>query len=89
MMILQKRHRNETVQHRIQGTSSAIYRFCHKPRGVQRILVTFPGISEDRLLAFLRMMQDKRLMFGEHGKYLSLAVPAGTGGLSGDFGGRM
>jgi len=38
-------------------------------------LAQFPGIAQDRIVPFLRMMVDKRLMFEENGKYLSLAIP--------------
>jgi hypothetical protein len=32
-------------------------------------------LAEDRLIPFLTMMLDKKLMFEENRKYLSLAVP--------------
>jgi hypothetical protein len=35
----------------------------------------FPGTVEDRIVPFLHMMVDKKLMFEENEKYLSLAVP--------------
>ena len=42
---------------------------------MSRILSQFPGFAEDQVAAFLRMMVDKRLMFNEEDRYLSLAVP--------------
>jgi hypothetical protein len=57
------------------GTSRAIYLFCQRHRSLKRILAHFPGIAEDKIVPFLRMMVDKRLMFEENGKYLSLAIP--------------
>ena len=75
LMIHQKHYRAETVQHRLNNVSRHIYLFCQKNRSVKRILAAFPDATEDRLLSFLRVMKDKRLMFEDNGKYLSLAVP--------------
>jgi hypothetical protein len=44
-------------------------------RSLTRIRNRFPGFAEDKLVAFLRMMVDKKLMFTENDHYLSLAVP--------------
>ena len=42
---------------------------------IQEMTLAFiPKIGEDKILSFLRMMVDKRLMFEENGRYLSLAV---------------
>jgi hypothetical protein len=42
---------------------------------MSRILENFPGFGEERVRPFLNMMVDKRLMFREGERYLSLAVP--------------
>jgi len=75
LIISQKRVRAEPSTHRLVGTSRAIYLFCQRHRSLKRILAQFPGIAQDRIVPFLRMMVDKRLMFEENGKYLSLAIP--------------
>ena len=35
----------------------------------------FPAFAEDKILAFLKMMVGKKLMFQERDRYLSLAIP--------------
>jgi hypothetical protein len=39
------------------------------------ILTKFSTLPDDTILKFLKMMVDKKLMFAEENKYLSLAVP--------------
>ena len=75
LIIRHRRFEAEPMTHRLVGTSRAIYLFCQKHRSLKRILTHFPGLAEDRIVPFLRMMVDKKLMFEENGKYLSLAVP--------------
>ena len=62
------------MTHRLEGTSRGIYLFCSHRRHVGSILAQFPGLGEERLLPFLRMMCAKRLMYEDDGTYLSLAV---------------
>jgi ribosomal peptide maturation radical SAM protein 1 len=73
MIIRQKRFRAEPAVHRLVGASRAIYLFCQKHRSIQTIFAAFPDIPDDRILNFLNMMVDKKLMFAEKNKYLSLA----------------
>jgi hypothetical protein len=75
LIIRQKRLNAEPLTHRLVGTSRAIYLFCQRHRSLRSILSHFPGTVEDRIVPFLHMMVDKKLMFEENGKYLSLAVP--------------
>jgi hypothetical protein len=75
LIIRQKRVGAEPSTHRLVGTSRAIYLFCQRHRSLKRILAHFPGIAGDRIVPFLRMMVDKRLMFEENGRYLSMAIP--------------
>jgi hypothetical protein len=42
---------------------------------MSRILENFPGFGEEKVRPFLNMMVDKRLMFREGERYLSLALP--------------
>jgi ribosomal peptide maturation radical SAM protein 1 len=74
LIIRQKRLRAEPLTHRLVGTSRAIYLFCQTHRSLVRILDRFPEVTEEKLLPFLNMMVDKKLMFEESGRYLSLAV---------------
>ncbi|MEJ2165538.1 MAG: hypothetical protein P8X90_08410 [Desulfobacterales bacterium] len=63
------------MEHRLVGTSRRIYLFCLQHRSLHRIRSRFPTIAEDKIIAFLKMMVAKKLMFEEGDEYLSLAVP--------------
>ena len=81
LVIYERRTGRDSMTHRLQGTSREIYLFCDRNRSFRSIARRFDRQGEDRLRAFLRMMQDKRLLFEERDRYLSLAVPArGYGG---------
>jgi ribosomal peptide maturation radical SAM protein 1 len=73
MIIRQKRFRTEPAVHRLVGASREIYLFCQKHRSIKAIFSAFPDISQDTIENFLNMMVDKKLMFAEKNKYLSLA----------------
>jgi hypothetical protein len=75
LIIRQKRLAGEPMTHRLEGTSRSIYLFCQKHRTIKRIVNRFPSTPADRIEAFLKMMTDKKLMFSEDDRYLSLAVP--------------
>jgi ribosomal peptide maturation radical SAM protein 1 len=74
-LILQQRRLNqESLTHRLTGTSRLIYLYCRSHRSIRMIKKTFPQFTEDRLVSFLKMMVAKKLMFTENDRYLSLAV---------------
>jgi ribosomal peptide maturation radical SAM protein 1 len=75
MIIRERRLNEETMTHRLKGTSRGLYLFCETQRSIAEILEKFPKIGEERIRPFLRMMVDKRLMFCEGDRYLALAVP--------------
>jgi len=75
LIIRQRRYLTEPMTHRLVGPSRLIYLFCQHFRPLKRIRAQFSSISEDKIVAFLKMMVDKKLMFEENEKYLSLAVP--------------
>jgi hypothetical protein len=74
LIIRQRRRDADPMQHRLTGTSRSIYLFCRGIRSVERILSQFSQLTEDQLMPFLSMMVDKKLMFMEQGRALSLAV---------------
>ncbi|MGD9082454.1 MAG: RiPP maturation radical SAM C-methyltransferase [Desulfobacterales bacterium] len=76
LIIRQKRLNSQSLTHRLEGTSRAIYLFCFRHRSLKKILARFPSLTADRIEPFLKMMVDKKLMFQENDNYLSLAVPA-------------
>jgi ribosomal peptide maturation radical SAM protein 1 len=75
LVIRQRRQGDDDMTHRLKGTSREIYLFCEKNRSIKQILSHTPGFGEEKVLPFLRMLVDKRLMFNERDRYLSLAVP--------------
>jgi hypothetical protein len=74
LIIRQKRLSAEPLTHRLLGMSRAIYLFCRRHRSLISILDHFPEVTEDKVVPFLKIMVDKKLMFEESGRYLSLAV---------------
>ena len=75
LIIRQRRLNTEPLHHRLTGTSRLIYLFCSHHRTLKKIRDRFPAFSEDKIVAFLKMMVAKKLMFEENDRYLSLAVP--------------
>jgi ribosomal peptide maturation radical SAM protein 1 len=75
LIIKQRRVLADPLNHRLTGTSRQIYLFCRRPRSLKRIRERFSSFSEDKLVVFLKTMVDKKLMFAENDRYLSLAVP--------------
>ena len=75
-LIIRERRRNaDSMIHRLRGSSREIYLFCERNRTVAEIVERFPGFGQEKILPFLDMMVDKKLMFREGERYLSLAVP--------------
>jgi Radical SAM superfamily len=79
LIIKQRVYQADSIAHRLVGTSRQIYLFCMQHRSLKRIRSRFPAFAEDKIVAFLKMMVDKKLMFEEGDEYLSLAVPAKPG----------
>jgi ribosomal peptide maturation radical SAM protein 1 len=75
LIITRRRLAGVSDVHRLPLGSRSVYLFCRKSRSRQRIQAEFPQLPADKLDGFLRMMLDKRLMFGEGDRFLSLAVP--------------
>ncbi len=75
LIIRQRISKEKNMIHKLKGLSRSIYLFCQKNKSVSEILDHFLGLDHLKLLPFLKMMVDKRLMFGEGNRYLSLAVP--------------
>lgn len=74
LIIHERRLHDNDMTHRLKGTSRSIYLFCELQRSMADMVERFPRFGEDKIMAFLRMMVDKRLMFNERDQYLSLAV---------------
>jgi ribosomal peptide maturation radical SAM protein 1 len=76
LIVRERRHAADDMTHRLRGSSRRIYLFCEKNRSLSEIVEHFPGLGQEKILPFLNMMVDKRLMFREGERFLSLAVPA-------------
>lgn len=76
LIIRHRRLKSKPFTHRLVGTSRSIYLFCQQHRSLKRIVDHFQAIPAERIEAFLKLMIDKKLMFSEGKKYLSLAIPA-------------
>ncbi|WP_031387809.1 RiPP maturation radical SAM C-methyltransferase [Desulfonatronum thiodismutans] len=75
-LIITRRRPDKTLDtHRLPQASRRIYLFCRKSRTRNQIQSQFPNLAADKLDGFLLMMVDKRLMFSESERFLSLAVP--------------
>jgi radical SAM superfamily enzyme YgiQ (UPF0313 family) len=75
MIIRERRAGNYDMTHKLKETSRRIYLFCQTQRSLKQILSKFPAFGEEKVRPFLNMMVDKRLMFSEADRYVSLAVP--------------
>jgi ribosomal peptide maturation radical SAM protein 1 len=76
LIIRERRPGTQTMTHRLVGTSRKIYLFCQTQRSLRELLSRFPGFGEDKILSFLKMMVEKRLVFREQNHFIGLAVPA-------------
>lgn len=74
LILRQRRAGADPMTHRLVGPSRRIYIFCERHRSIGAIRAAFPELASDRLEGFLNMMVDKRLMYSENGRCLSLAV---------------
>ncbi|MGE5838285.1 MAG: RiPP maturation radical SAM C-methyltransferase [Deltaproteobacteria bacterium] len=75
LIIRERRLNGHDRTHRLRGSSRQIYLFCEANRSLSQIVVRFPSFGQDKILPFLNMMVDKKLMFREGERFLSLAVP--------------
>jgi ribosomal peptide maturation radical SAM protein 1 len=75
MMIRERRIGGDSVNHRLEGASHAIYLYCGHQRPLQQIIEHFSNVPADRITSFLRQMTSQGLVFSEGDRYLSLAIP--------------
>ncbi|MBW1998766.1 MAG: hypothetical protein JRJ29_12475, partial [Deltaproteobacteria bacterium] len=75
LIIRHRRLGQHDMNHRLKGKSREIYLFCERKASISSILERFPEFGEEKVIPFLRIMVEKRLMFNEGEEYLSLAVP--------------
>jgi ribosomal peptide maturation radical SAM protein 1 len=78
MIIRDRRSGGEALTHRLKSNSRAIYLFCERNRSFTQIREAFSDIPHDKVTGFLTGMVQKKLMFREKDRYLSLAVRYGA-----------
>lgn len=76
LIIRQRRLDADPLTHRLEKHARQIYLFCQTTRPLTAIMERFPQLAAEKVAAFLREMVTKRLMFIEHDRCLSLAIPA-------------
>ena len=74
IIIRQERPTGQPLQHRLKGISRKMYLFCHTPQSINDILEYIETIPEEPLVNFISELCQKRLMFREDNRVLSLAV---------------
>lgn len=62
------------LRHRLRGLSRKIYLFCEDICEIGVLEERFSGIGRDRILFFLNDLVEKRIMFSQDEKFLSLAI---------------
>jgi hypothetical protein len=75
LIIVEHRPDQKPMKHRLTGASRQIYLFCQLPRHLQHILASFAPLTETNIRSFLTSLVEKKIMFEEDGRYLSLAMP--------------
>ncbi len=75
MMIRERRLEGDPANHRLEGTSRAIYLFCGHHRPLKQIIERFSNVPSDKITSFLQKMTSERMVFSENDQFLSLAVP--------------
>ncbi|OGP60011.1 MAG: hypothetical protein A2V65_03200 [Deltaproteobacteria bacterium RBG_13_49_15] len=75
LLIRQKTPDARILMHRLVKTSRMIYLYCDRHRSLSEILNRFEGFSQPKVMLFLKLMVDQKLMFCEADRYLSLAIP--------------
>lgn len=78
LLIRQEQLNGPCLQHRLRGTSRAIYLYCQKIRNQQELARRFPTLQPQALHSFLADLTSKRLLFQEQERLLALAIPVST-----------
>jgi len=74
IILRQRRPHGPAHTHRLTGSSRDIYLFCRQARTRDAVVAQHAKFSALQIRGFLDEMVQKRLMFSENGRYLSLAV---------------
>ena len=75
LIIRERRLDGGAANHRLEGTSAAIFLFCEHHRPLRQIIERFRRVPAEKIISFLQKMTSERLMFAEGDRFLSLAIP--------------
>ncbi|MDD3816241.1 MAG: hypothetical protein PHZ02_16535, partial [Desulfocapsaceae bacterium] len=76
LVIRQEQLNGPCLQHRLRGTSRAIYLYCQTIRDRNEVAGQFPTVPTKAMNDFLADLITKRLLFQEGERVLALAIPA-------------
>ncbi|MCP3891012.1 MAG: RiPP maturation radical SAM protein 1 [Desulfobulbaceae bacterium] len=76
LIIRQELNSGPPLQHRLRGLSRKIYLACQTVTELSLLCDSFPQVKKEALEKFIADMCEKRLMFQEQERVLSLAIPA-------------
>jgi hypothetical protein len=74
LIVRQELFDSRVLNHRFTGTSREIYLYCAEIRTDDGLKEKFNRISWDKIQIFLADLRNKRLLFSDDNKHLSLAV---------------
>lgn len=74
LIIRQEKIDGSVLLHRLRGLSRRVYLHCNTPQTIKEITQTFPQLTEQNLRTFFKDMSDKKLIFQEEDRVLSLAI---------------
>ena len=76
LIIRQELTDGRIYHHRLRGLSKEIYLACRQINSVTGLQEKFPALSGDKILQFVDSLVQKKIMFRQEDKLLSLAVSA-------------
>jgi len=74
LVIQQELPGEKPLLHRMRGLSKKIYLFCDRPKTIKEIRSSFTNLGRDAIESFVRQLSEKKLMFRDKERVLSLAV---------------
>ncbi len=81
LLIRQVAPGGKVLHHRLKGTSREIYLFLQDIRPLSEVKARFPALTTEKIEAFLRDLEQKRLVFREKDRFIALAYRENTAAL--------
>jgi len=74
LLITRRYGEGPSEQHRLRGRSRELYLYCATARTMAQVMRRFPNVSEEAAKNFFNDLTNKKLIYQENGKILSLAI---------------